>query len=81
MARGRYDHVRKAWTAPHTGARRVRELINASGQPALENTYSRRPHKFPPPWVPWFVEHNKARFPYMFPSLFPDYMAHYVGQY
>jgi len=27
--------------------------------------------------VPWFLEHNKARFPYLFPSLFPDALDYY----
>ena len=29
-------------------------------------------------YVPWFLAHNKARFPYLFPSLFPEGLRHYV---
>ena len=82
---GWYSHAYRSWTSPHTGARRVRALVNASGGGGdggggvvLVDTYGQQPHKFPPPYTPWFAEANKARFPYLFPSLFPNWMAHYL---
>ena len=29
-------------------------------------------------YVPWFIAHNRARFPYLFPSEFPDGLRHYT---
>ena len=29
-------------------------------------------------YVPWFIAHNRARFPYLFPSEFPDALRHYT---
>ena len=29
-------------------------------------------------WLPWFLEHNRERFPYLFPSRFPEWKQHYI---
>ena len=29
-------------------------------------------------YIPWFIAHNRARFPYLFPSEFPDGLRHYT---
>ena len=73
--RGWYEHCRNAWQSTQS-IRRVQRLTS-DGQ-ELTSTWDPATHKFPKPWTPWFPEANKARFPYMFPSLFPEWMPYYL---
>ena len=54
----------------------MRELAPNNNK-SLVSIYGRERYRLPKPWAPWFAERNKARFPYLFPSLFPDALKYY----
>ena len=78
---GWFEHAKSSWQHERTGTRRVRELTgpNRTYVSLYESELPKRgtPYRFAKPWSPWFAEENKARFPYLFPSLFPEALRHY----
>ena len=80
------EHVLKAWLQAE--ASEWRSAADAAVATDVLGWYRRTRERelrqrgeeaaWEPKQLPWFVEHNKARFPYLFPSRFPGWEDYYA---